>query len=70
MACLRRALDEGVPITTPRYWNDSLGSDDVLRHVFRSATDEQIPLLEERIAMLREAGMILHQVRKRSCAVA
>ena len=62
VACLRRALDEGVPITTPRFWNDVACSDSTFEQVFRSATDEQIPLLAERIAILREAGDILAKV--------
>lgn len=63
VACLRRALDEGTPITTPRFWRSQQCSDDVLAHVFRSATNEQIPLLEERIAVLRDAGDVLREVR-------
>lgn len=30
--------------------------------MFRSTTDEEIPLLEERLACLREAGKVLYQV--------
>lgn len=63
LACLWRALDENIPITTPRWWNDRKTSDDVMRHVFRSATDETMPLLDQRIAMLRDAGMELIEVR-------
>jgi len=33
----------------------------VLRHVFRSATDEEIPLFQERVRCLREAGQVLYQ---------
>lgn len=35
---------------------------DSLRHVFRSTTDEEIPLLEERLACLQEAGRVLYEV--------
>lgn len=59
VACLRRALDEGIPITTPSFWRSKQCSDDKLEHVFRSATDEQIPLLAQRITILREAGQVL-----------
>ncbi|EME40723.1 hypothetical protein DOTSEDRAFT_74309 [Dothistroma septosporum NZE10] len=59
VACLRRALDEGVPITTPRYWRSQGFSNDAAKEIFRSATAEQIPLLEERIAILKEAGRAL-----------
>lgn len=62
LACLRRALDEGVPITTPCFWNHPRASDETLRKVFRSATDEEMPLLDQRIAMLREAGKELSEV--------
>jgi hypothetical protein len=59
-AALQRALDEGLNITSPSYWHREAGySDDVLRHIFRSATSEPMPLLDERIAVLREAADIL-----------
>lgn len=52
-----------IPITSSDFWQDENEcTDEVLRHVFRSATDEEIPLLEERIACLREAGSILYEV--------
>ena len=63
VALLQRALDEGIPITSPYFWVDEdICTDALLRHVFRSATDEEIPLLEERIACLREAGQVLCEV--------
>jgi hypothetical protein len=62
VACLRRAVDEGVPITTPRFWNDPVCSDQTFEQVFRSATNEPIPLLAERIANLREAAGVLDEV--------
>ncbi|KXT10361.1 hypothetical protein AC579_9151 [Pseudocercospora musae] len=62
VAVLRRALDEGIPITTPRFWRTQQCTDELLRHVFRSATAEQIPLLHERIQVLRESSDILRQV--------
>ena len=34
-----------------------------LGHVFRSATAEEMPLLDERISCMREAGQILLDVR-------
>ncbi|EGE08008.1 Queuosine salvage protein [Trichophyton interdigitale] len=62
VAALQRALDEEIPITSSDFWQDENEcTDEVLRHVFRSATDEEIPLLEERIACLREAGSILYE---------
>jgi hypothetical protein len=62
VACLRRAIDEGVPITTPSFWSDPACSDPTFVRVFRSATDEEIPLLAERIRMLREAAEVLTEV--------
>lgn len=62
VAALQRALDDGHPITTPSYWHDREACpDSQLAHVFRSATDEPIPLLAERIAILREAGAVLDE---------
>lgn len=52
-----------IPITNPEFWdNEEECTDDVLKHVFRSATEEPIPLMEERIRCLREAGQILCDV--------
>jgi hypothetical protein len=53
----------GIPITTPDFWvNEEECTDEVLRHVFRSATDEEIPLFKERVQCLREAGDVLCNV--------
>ena len=49
-------------MTTPRFWIDVACSDRTFEHVFRSATDEQIPLFPERIAILREAADVLDEV--------
>jgi hypothetical protein len=62
VAALQRALEEGLNITSPSYWHREAGySDDVFRHVFRSATSEPMPMLDERIAVLREAADVLLQ---------
>ncbi|KAL9104541.1 MAG: hypothetical protein Q9163_000514 [Psora crenata] len=62
VAAIQRALDEGVPITNPSFWMDDSGcTDDVLRHVFRSSTAEEMPLLADRIRCMREAGYILQE---------
>lgn len=51
----------GYAITTPDFWQDlDACPDSTLAHIFRSATGEPIPLLSERIAILREAGTILY----------
>ncbi|KIW06568.1 uncharacterized protein PV09_02997 [Verruconis gallopava] len=59
-AALQRALDEGLYISSPSAWHREAGySDDVLRHVFRSATSEPMPMLDARIKVLREAADVL-----------
>lgn len=53
----------GIPILDPHYWQDEEECTlDSLRHVFRSCTDEEIPLLEARLTCLREAGQVLYEV--------
>ena len=60
VACLQRALDESVPITSPSFWHDPEEcTDEVLEQVFRSSTSTSIPMMIERISMLREASEIL-----------
>ncbi|KAG9230378.1 hypothetical protein BJ875DRAFT_472354 [Amylocarpus encephaloides] len=62
VAALQRALEEGIPITSSDFWqNEDECSEEVLRHVFRSATDEEIPLFDDRVKCLREAGKVLHE---------
>lgn len=52
-----------IPITTPSFYADEEECpDEKLEHVFRSSTEEPIPLLTERIACLREAGQVLEEV--------
>ena len=64
VASLQRAIDEDIPITQPSFWiNGEACSNDVLKNCFRSCTTEEMPLLSERIAILREAGHILDEVR-------
>jgi len=63
VAVLQRALDERMPITSADFWIDENEcTDDVLRQVFRSSTAAEIPLLKERIEMLRAAGRVLYEV--------
>ena len=63
VAAIRRAIDEGIPITSPEFWTDEVKcSDEVLKKVFRSSTQEVMPMLDERIACLREAGKVLIDV--------
>ena len=60
VACLQRALDDKIPITSPSFWHDAEEcTDEVLQQVFRSSTPTPIPLLSERISLLREAAEVL-----------
>ncbi|KAI8577001.1 hypothetical protein K450DRAFT_274173 [Umbelopsis ramanniana AG] len=54
-ACINRACQEGYPILKPQWWAKD-ASDDVLLHVFRSDTEEQMPMVKERIRVMREDG--------------
>jgi hypothetical protein len=61
IAALQRALEEGYPITSPDFWQDrDACPDSVLEHIFRSATNEPMPLLSDRISILRDAGDVLY----------
>ncbi len=54
---------EDIPITDPEFWRDEEKcSEEILRSVFRSTTSEEIPLFNERMHCLREAGEILQKV--------
>ena len=64
VAVLQRALDDNIPITSPAFWVDEEKcTDEVLRNVFRSETDEEAPMFDQRVRCLREAGQVLHEVR-------
>jgi len=53
-----------IPITSSDFWQNEIEcTEEVLRYVFRSCTDEEIPLFHERVACLREAGQVLYEVR-------
>lgn len=62
VAALNRALEAGIPITDPYFYADSiLCPDSLIEDVFRPASHctEGIPLLKERIAVMREVGSVL-----------
>ncbi|KAF7352554.1 Queuosine salvage protein [Mycena venus] len=63
VACLNRALqDDSIPITDPTFYSsETLCPDSLIEHVFRPAEgcSERIPLLDQRIAVMREVGFIL-----------
>ncbi|KAF9208308.1 hypothetical protein BGZ49_009270 [Haplosporangium sp. Z 27] len=57
---LHLALEEGIPITTPEFFaSEERLPDKEIERIFRSDTKEQIPLLQDRIRVMREAGRVL-----------
>lgn len=54
-ASLKRAYEEGIPITNAAFLAEL--SEETLRHVFRGTGE--IPLIEARLSLLREAGRML-----------
>ncbi|KAL3960269.1 hypothetical protein VFPFJ_06825 [Purpureocillium lilacinum] len=62
VAALQRALDDDIPITDPHFWQSEDECNlESLRHIFRSCTEEGMPLLEERLECLRESGRVLYE---------
>ncbi|TFK70949.1 hypothetical protein BDN72DRAFT_765756 [Pluteus cervinus] len=63
VASLNRALvDDKIPIIDPCFYSsDTLCPDSLIQHVFRPSpqSTEAIPLLPQRIAIMREVGLIL-----------
>lgn len=65
VAAINKALDAGIPITSPKYWASPEFTKDVLAQVLKSETEEQVPLFEKRFEVLKEAGKVLITV----CAI-
>lgn len=62
VASLNRAMEENIPITDPNFYgSEKLCPDSLIAYVFRpvDACGEGIPLLQERISVMREMGSIL-----------
>lgn len=62
LAALNRALQEGIPITDPSFYaSEAKCPDSLIEHIFRRSSQsvEDIPLLRERIRVMREVGAIL-----------
>ena len=62
---LKLALDNGIPITDPAFYScPEHCPDSTIEAVFEPAPHctERVPLLKERIRVLREVGIILCQV--------
>lgn len=62
-ARLKLTSTPGIPITSSDFWQnrDEL-DEEKMEYVFRSATDEKMPMLKERLECLREAGQALYEV--------
>ncbi|XP_068101243.1 queuosine 5'-phosphate N-glycosylase/hydrolase-like isoform X2 [Hyperolius riggenbachi] len=56
-AAINRALDEGIPITTPSYYSKM--TLEQLQHVFRSDTDVPMTMIETRLEILHQTGNTL-----------
>lgn len=56
-AAITRAMDEGVPITSPSYFSQITEAE--LAHVLRSDSATPMPMLKERHRVLTEAGQVL-----------
>lgn len=59
-ACINRALENGIPITSPSFYKDI--DEKTFRNVFKSDTEEEIPLIQERVESMRQAGSVLCEV--------
>ncbi|GJJ13384.1 hypothetical protein Clacol_007638 [Clathrus columnatus] len=62
VAALNKALEAGIPITDPAFYSDPiLCPDSLIEDIFKPAPycSETVPLLKERIAIMREVGSIM-----------
>lgn len=57
VAALNRALDNGIPLTDPSFYANV--SKEELCNIFKSDSDFDVPLFEERLQVLQEAGKVL-----------
>ncbi|KAI8093723.1 uncharacterized protein BX664DRAFT_295627 [Halteromyces radiatus] len=58
-AAINRALDHGIPVTTFKYLAEANESE--LALIFKSDTKEEIPMLKERIELMKHAGKVMCQ---------
>jgi len=56
-AAVNRALDDGVPITSAEYCKNITEAQ--AAHIFRSDSQTEIPMLKERVTVLRDIGSVL-----------
>jgi hypothetical protein len=62
VAAINRALEEGIPFTEPAFYSsETLCPDSLIEYIFRPSpgSKETVPLLKERIKIMRENGAIL-----------
>ncbi|KAM3725343.1 Queuosine salvage protein [Dirofilaria immitis] len=58
-ACINRALEENIPITNANYMENATEND--IRKIFKTDDGSEIPLLQDRVKVINEAGKILNQ---------
>ncbi|EEB06728.1 eukaryotic protein [Schizosaccharomyces japonicus yFS275] len=59
-AAVNRMLERGIPITDPKFYADvERCPNGLIAEMFSSATSESVPMLKERIQVLREGGRVL-----------
>lgn len=67
-AAINRALDEGIPVTSPEFWSRDEFTLEKLSHIFCSSTTEQVPLLQLRYDIMRQAGEVFKSRKLHSFA--
>lgn len=58
VAAINRALEENIAITSPKLWTDPKFNE-IFKYVFRSDSQGEIPLFDQRLQVLKEAGLVL-----------
>lgn len=61
VAAINKALDKGIPITTPSYWLTEDFVNGGASEIFKSSTNESMPMYEERVQVLQEAGKVFEK---------
>lgn len=57
LACICKSIDNGLPLVSPEYYSKI--TVEILKQVLKSDSNGDIPLIEERVAILREVGTVL-----------
>lgn len=58
-AAVWRALDAGIPFTSPSWWASDDCTEAAVRDIFRSETSVELPLVPERFGFLKQAADVL-----------